>query len=331
MTDVGPGDSGELTPEELEELISRASMTVREPARGGKKTAEPELFDFRRPSKFSREHVRALQIVGETFARQLGTILSTTLRAVSQVNVLSVEQVAYQEFVASTPNPSMLAILSLDPLPGAGMLCLPLHLSMTAVDRLLGGTGSGNQPIRPHTDIEATLLRELLLRALAELNYAFEALLPLEAGIVQLESNPQFAQIAAPSDMVVVTSFETRIGTEAGLMTVCLPYSSLQPTLERFTSQLLFTERGNLDRDRLTNVMHERLEEVPIEVSVRFEPITLTSGEIISLRSGDVVPLHQRIDEPLTLSAAGVPCLSAKAGRKGKRLACLIVEPMERR
>lgn len=330
MTDVGPGDDAPLSPEELEDLISRASAAPLE--RHEVRNKEPELFDFRRPSKFSREHVRALQIVGETFARQLGTVLSTTLRAVSQVNVLSVEQVAYQEFVASTPNPSMLAILSLDPLPGAGLLALPLHLSMTAVDRLLGGQGAGTQPIRPHTDIEAALVRELLMRALAELNYAFEVLLPLQSGIVQLESNPQFAQIAAPSDMVVVTSFETRIGSEAGLMTVCLPYSSLQPTLERFTSQQLFTERGNTDRDRVGSAMSDRLEDVPIDVSVQFDAVTLTSGEIISLRRGDVLPLHQRIDSPLTVTAAGVPCLVAKAGRKGKRLACLIVEPqMEHR
>ena len=123
-------------------------------AAGGRRRrrSEPQPFDFRRPTTFSREHARALQIVNETFARQFTTILSTTLRSVSQVSVASIDHVSYDEYVRSSPELAFLALLSIDPLPGAGILQLPLDIAMAAIDRLLGGTGGGGQPSRALTD-----------------------------------------------------------------------------------------------------------------------------------------------------------------------------------
>lgn len=142
--------------------------------------------------------MRALQIVNETFARQFTTILSTTLRAVSQVTLSSIDQVSYDEYVRVTPNPSYLAIISIDPLPGVGIFQLPLPIAMVTIDRLLGGPGTGAQPQRPLTEIESGLIRELVARILHELVYAFDTVTKFEPKIVALESNPQFAQIAAP-------------------------------------------------------------------------------------------------------------------------------------
>jgi flagellar motor switch protein FliM len=170
-------------------------------ASGGRKRRKsgPQPFDFRRPSKFSRDHARALQIVHETFARQFTTILSTTLRSVSSVTVASVDHISYDEYVRSSPELCFLAILNIDPLSGAAILQLPLDIGMAAIDRLLGGTGDGAQPRRALTDIESSLLRELVQRVLRELDYAFESLVKTSTSIVQLESNPQFAQVAAAS------------------------------------------------------------------------------------------------------------------------------------
>jgi flagellar motor switch protein FliM len=136
-------------------------------ARGNPPTVVP--YDFRRPNKFNREHQRALQIASETFARQFTTVLSTTLRAVSQVQVSSVGQVTYDEYIRDIPNPSYLAVLSLAPLPGSSLLHLPLPVVMTAVDRLLGGTGTGPAPVRSLTDIEDGLAKGLVARVLREL------------------------------------------------------------------------------------------------------------------------------------------------------------------
>ncbi len=286
----------------------------------------PQPFDFRRPSKFSRDHARALQIVNETFARQFTTILSTTLRSVSQVSVASIDHVSYDEYVRSCPDPSFMAILSVDPLPGAGILQLPLGIAMAAIDRLLGGNGEGNQPARALTDIESMLMRELISRVLRELDYAFESLAKVSTSIVQLEFNPQFAQVAAPSDMVVVATFDVRIGGQEAPATLCLPFTALQPVLEQVTGNALFADRKG-DPEESARAVAAGLTGVPVDVAVRFDPVTLTSSEILNLRVGDVLPLRHPVSLPLSVCAADRTCASAVPGSKGRRLAFMIVEP----
>ena len=301
-----------------------ATLTTQRPAR---RRSGPQVYDFRRPNKFSREHVRALQIVNETFARQFSNVLASTLRAVSQVTLTSVDQLTYDEYIRSTEAPAYLAILSLDPLPGGGILHLPLSVAMAAVDRLLGGSGSGVYPNRPLSDIESGLVRGLTQRVLRELSYAFESLVAIDAQLVMQESNPQFAQIAAPTEMVVVASFDMRIGDQVGQATLCLPYSALQGVLDSFVGKTQFGGHGAAERSAAQGQVATRLQQAVVEVNVAFNPITLSSRDIVGLQLGDVVPLNHRVDAPLTVSVAGVACHAAVTGRKGKRLACLIVDP----
>lgn len=314
-----------LTAEQIDELIA----DVTDP---GEDTDAPvdasavQRFDFRRPNKFSREHVRALAIVHETFARQIGTVLSTSLRAVSQVSVASVDQVSYDDYINTSPNPSLLTIVSLEPLSGAGILQVPLPLAMSVLDRLLGGSGTGTYPSRALTDVEEGLITEVLDRCLAELASAFDSLVTLEPAIVQLESNPQFAQVAAPSDMVVVVVFDTRIGGQEGQLSLCIPFATLQPRLEAITGHSLSGERRFEDLAGAASAMDRVMQEVPVDISVRFTPVTLTSREVVDLQVGDVLPLGHPSDRPLAVLAGDVPLLPAVAGRKRKRLACRIVD-----
>ena len=303
-----------------------AGAAVPPPGARRRRKSGPQPFDFRRPSKFSRDHARALQIVNETFARQFTTILSTTLRSVSQVAVSSIDHVSYDEYVRSSPELSFLAILNVDPLAGAGILQFPLDIAMAAIDRLLGGTGEGNQPLRALTDIESMLMRELIQRVLRELDYAFESLTKVSTSIVQLESNPQFAQVAAPSDMVVVATFDVRIGSKESTATLCLPFSALQPVLE-LTGHAMFSDRKGTDVEESARAVAAGLAGVPVDVAVRFDPVTLTSSEILNLRVGDVLPLRHPVSSPLSVCAADRTCAYAVPGSKGRRLAFMTVEP----
>lgn len=289
----------------------------------------PQPFDFRRPSKFSRDHARALQIVHETFARQFTTILSTTLRSVSQVSVASVDHISYDEYVRSSPELSFLAILNVSPLSGAGILQLPLDIAMTALDRLLGGTGEGSQPSRALTDIESSLLRELVQRVLRELDYSFESLVKTSTSIVQLESNPQFAQVAAASDMVVVATYDVRIGARDSTASLCIPFAALAPILEHVTGNALFVDRKGNDPVESARAVAHSLTGVPVDVSVRFDAVTLTSSEILDLQVGDVLPLRHPISAPLSVVAADRTCALALPGSKGRRLAFMIVQPAD--
>ena len=310
------------------DLAGRDASATAPAGKRARRKSGPQPFDFRRPSKFSRDHARALQIVNETFARQFTTILSTTLRSVSQVSVASIDHVSYDEYIRSSPDTSFLAILNVDPLPGAAILQLPLGIVMATIDRLLGGNGEGNQPARALTDIESTLMRQLLVRVLRELDYAFESLSKVTTSIVQLEFNPQFAQVAAPSDMVVVATFDIRIGGKEAPATLCLPFTALQPVLEQVTGHALFADRKGTDAEESARAMTRGLSGVPVDVAVRFDPVTLTSSDILNLRVGDVLPLRHPVNAPLAVCAADSTCAVAVPGSKGRRLAFMIVDPL---
>jgi len=270
--------------------------------------------------------VRAFQIVHETFARQLSTVLATTLRAGASSAFGKVEQLTYDEYVRSLPNPSYMVILSLNPLPGAALLQFPLPITFAAIDRLLGGTGDAASPKRPLTEIEQNLMRSVVDRALRELEYAYETLVRVEAEIVQQEFNPQFAQIAAPSDMVLVVSFEMRIGEKRGNATICVPFATLSPVLESLASQTLFQDQRGEDPVLWQQKLESALYTVPVETCVRFDAVGLTSEEIVALQVGDIVPLNHPVDRPLSVTVDGVSCYDGVSGRRGKRLATLIVD-----
>jgi flagellar motor switch protein FliM len=286
--------------------------------------ATPVAYDFRRPNKFTREHVRALQIASETFARQFTTVLSTTLRTVSHVQATGIHQLTYDEYIRDVPNPTYLAILSLPPLVGASIFHLPLPVVMTAVDRLLGGPGTGAALNRPPTEIERSLMGDLLGRVLRELAYAFESLTALEPVVIHQESNPQFAQIGSPSDMVIVFVFDLRIGGQEGEATLCIPFAALQPVLDEVAGNALLAGRVEADADAVRDALAGRMGGAPVTVSVSFPPVLLALSDIVDLRPGDVLPLDHRVDAPLEVSVGGVPRFTARPGRRGKRLACVI-------
>lgn len=165
--------------------------------------AQPTLYDFRSPNRFSREQFRALQMANETYARQMATVLSTTLRVVAHCSLIKVSQTTYDEYAATLPNPSLLAVLDFHPLQGGGLFQLPMDIVMGVIDRLLGGPGNGDQPIRPLSDIESGLVSRLVQRMIAELTYAYDSLAPIKGTVQSLESDAQFLQLAAPSDPMV--------------------------------------------------------------------------------------------------------------------------------
>lgn len=307
---------------------STGTVTVQSAHAGAyaKKKGEPKAFNFRRPNKFNRDHFRAFQIVHETFARQLTTVYSTTLRAVSNVSLTSVEECSYGEFIESLENPSFLSILQISPLPGASLWHMPMDLAMGIIERLLGGTGKGPYPARPLTDIEAILMRDVTDRGLRELTYSYESLFEVHAKTMQLESNPQFAQISSPSDMVLLITFEVKVGDSEGNAQLCIPYASLQEQLENLSGGHLFKDRPNLDPAAISKALHERLGGAAIDVNVLFNTVTMSGTDILELEVGDVVPLHHNVNSPLTVKVDGVPHLRAKPGRQGKRLACQIVD-----
>lgn len=302
-----------------------ASTATSNQKTGRRKRSEPRPFDFRRQSKLSREHVRTLQIVQETFARGLSTMLSSQLRSVTSVSIQSIEQQTYDEYVRDLPNPTLLTLLSLEPLNGAAIFQIPLDIAFVAVELMLGGHGYVEQPARPLSDLELQLMRSIFERALPELRYAFEPVVATEPKIMSQESNPQYAQVAAPTDMVIVVAYEIRIEAISGTATLCIPFSSLQPHLEALSATSLYASNSVVNAEETMARLVHHIGETPVEVSVEFRPVQMSANDIVQIDVGDVILLNHPVNVPLTLVVDGTPTFDARIGRKNRRLAVQVV------
>ncbi|MGZ4565660.1 MAG: flagellar motor switch protein FliM [Blastococcus sp.] len=285
---------------------------------------EPRTYDFRRPTKLSREHVRVLRIAQEAFARQATTILTTFLRAGARLELIGIEQFSYDDYLDTLPNPVFISTFTLEPLAGKGLLAYPLDIAMATVDHMLGGSGRAEQPNRPMTAMESTITNHLLSRLLDEFAASFGTITELQPALSGLEYNPQLAQAASGSDTVMVATFSMAVGNREGEATLVLPFSSFAQSLNNAASPQL-SESALRKRKRATEALTARLNLVPVDVSVRFAPLTVSSADLLSLAVGDVLLLRHAPDSPLEVTTNDVTFAYAIASNHRRRLAAAIV------
>jgi flagellar motor switch protein FliM len=290
----------------------------------GRRRGTARTYDFRRPTKLSREHVRVLQIAQESFARQATTHLTSLLRAGARMELTGIEQFSYDDYVATLPEPVFIATFSIEPLAGKGMLAYPLDMAMATVDHMLGGSGSAEQPSRPMTGMESSIHGHLLNRLLDEFAASFAHVTTMQPEIDSIEYNPQLAQAAAGSDTVMVASYSLAIGQREGQATLVLPFASFAQALNNAASPQL-SESALRKRRRATEAITARLNLVPVDVSVRFSPLTVSSEDLLSLAVDDVLLLRHPRDSPLEVTTNDAVFAYAIASNHRRRLAASIV------
>jgi len=278
-------------------------------------------YDFRRPSKLSRDHARVLQVAFDTFASRLSTLLTSGLRQVCRAQVTEVCQQSYDDYINGLPNPPIILPVALPPLPGTATFQVSVPVAMTAIDHLLGGPGDV-QPMRPLTDIETTLFRNLLEQFMAMLRLSLEPIVAVQPHAGEIEYTPQFLQAAPATDPMIVGDFELTIGSQACRMTISIPLAALLPRLDALRPPADPERRATPDT---SSRMLTALREAPVEVAVRFRPLQLDSVRMLTLAPGDLVVLDHPITAPLSVETGGQRVVSAIAGRSGNRLAALVV------
>jgi flagellar motor switch protein FliM len=293
-------------------------------ASGRSRRGEARTYDFRRPTKLSREHVRVLQIAQEAFARQATTILTTFLRAGARLELVGIEQFSYDDYLATLPNPVFITTFTLEPLAGKGLLAYPLDMAMAIVDHMLGGSGRAEQPNRPMTAMESAITNHLLSRLLDEFAASFATITEIQPALNGFEYNPQLAQAASGSDTVMVATFGMSVGSREGEATLVLPFSSFATALNNAASPQL-SETALAKRKRAAEALTARLNLVPVDVSVRFAPLTVSSADLLSLAVGDVLLLRHPPDSPLEVTTNDVTFAYAIASNHRRRLAAAIV------
>ena len=322
-----------LSQDEIDQLLTAISSgeTDRDDYKPVNSAKKIKMYDFKRPDKFSKEQLRTVSIMHETFARLTTTSLSAQLRSLVHVHVASVEQITYEEFIRSIPTPTTLAVINMDPLKGNAVLEIDPAITFCMIDRLFGGRGltSGNKN-RDLTDIEQEVMEGVIVRILANIREAWTQVIDLRPRFAQIETNPQFAQIVPPTEMVVLITLETKVGEEEGMMNFCIPYLVLEPIVSKLSSQYWFSSVRKNSTTQYLGTIKQQLTSVDMDVVADFGSINLPIRDVLSLRVGDVIRLSNiKVGDPLSLSVGNEKKFYCQPGVVGKKMAVQITGKVE--
>ena len=206
-------------------------------------------YDFKRPSKFSKEHLRTLELIFDHYGRLLSTNLPVYLRKNVQVNVAYSESVTFSEFSNSLGNPSVLSIIKFDPLPGDIIINLTSNLGFAMVDRMLGGPGKAIDKVRDFSEIELKILEKLLVISMQLLREPWKNVIEINPILNKIETNPQFAQIIAPNEMIAIVTLNMKIGDVEGFMNVALPFITIESVIDNLNTKFWFSNMTNFTEE----------------------------------------------------------------------------------
>ena len=207
-------------------------------------------YDFKRPAKFSKEHLRTLEIIYEHYGRLLSTNLPVYLRKSIQVSVSSSETFTFSEFSNALSNPVILSIVDFQPLNGNVIIELSSNLGFAMIDRMLGGQGLPLEKSRDFSEIELSILDRLMSICIQHIREPWKNVVEINPVLERIETNAQFAQVIAPSDMVAIVSFNIKIGDVEGYMNVCLPYFTLEDVMDKLNTKYWYS---TMQKDDKTN------------------------------------------------------------------------------
>jgi len=289
-----------------------------------------KIYDFKRPDKFSKDQIRTVSIMHETFARLTTTSLSAQLRSLVHVHVASVDQLTYEEFIRSIPNPTTLAVINMDPLKGSAILEIDPAITFSIIDRLFGGQGEGTKYSRDLTDIEQSVMEGIIVRVLGNMREAWSTVIDLRPRLGQIETNPQFAQIVPPTEMVVLVTLETKVGDVEGMMNFCIPYLTIEPIISKLSAQYWYSSVRRGATTENLNILRERLSTIDVTLVAEIGSINLTVRDVLALRRGDVIRLYNvRVGDAMTLSIGNKRKFLCSPGVVGNKLAVQVTEQLE--
>lgn len=282
---------------------------------------DAEVYDFRSPAALAREQARALELTFDTFARQWGTQLTAKLRTVCRVVGGGVSIASYDDVSAGFGDGAALALVPVGASAARAVLQLPASTLLGWVGRMLGGAGVLPTPQRAFTTVELSIIRHLLDETLEELSYSFGAALPPRLTVESVHVTPQVAPAAAPTDLMVLTSFRIRIDEVETPATLAIPASVLLPALGEL--QEFVGPDENVQR------LRAQLAAAPVGVAARLASRIVTPGMVLDLAVGDVVRMPHPQSRPLDVVVDGVTVAAAAVGATGSRLACVVVDTQE--
>lgn len=275
-------------------------------------------YDFHRADRISQDQMRSLHLLYDYFGRNFSSSLSAYLRAFVDVNLISVDQVPYSDFLKLLPDPTLFSSLGMRPLDTNVALELNPSVVFPMIDMLLGGPGSATVSERSLTEIELHIIEGVVKLAMRDLREAWRPILDLEFYLDGMGSKPQMFQIVGPGETVVAIGLEIKVGEQSGMMNICIPSRMLKMNRHRFAQQ------WNIRRQKAVGSDAERilslLQPSSLGLSGELRDSNLSVEDLLTISVGDILELNSRVGDPILLCVAGVPKFQGRiVMRRGKR------------
>jgi len=291
-------------------------------------TSEKKIrnHDFRRPSKFAKDHLRTLQIINENYARLLTNFLSGYLRTLVQVDVQTVQAMQYSEFTNSIANPAVLGIINFNPLPGSIIMEINPSIAYALIDRILGGRGFTMEKVRGFTEIELAILMRLITQMLGLMQDPWENVTTVRPYLDRIETNAQFAQLMSPNEMVVLVTFTAKIGEVEGLMNLCIPHMTVEPVMSKLSTKLWFSLIEHGKNEKSKEVIEKKIEESKINITAILGRTTISVHDFLMLQQGDVLTLNTNVDGKIEVMVGDMLKFYGKPGARNKKMAVKVTD-----
>ena len=278
-------------------------------------------YDFARPAKFSKEHLRTLEIIYEHYGRLLATNLPLYLRKNAQISVASSETVVFSEFSNALSNPVILGIVNFMPLQGSIIIELAPNLGFAMIDRMLGGQGIPIEKGRDYSEIELSILDKVITLCMQLMKEPWKNVVDISPFLERIETNPQFAQIIAPNDMVAIITLNVKVGDVEGFMNVCLPYFTVETVMDKLNTKFWYSTMKESSDVNYSQYVQSMIKRVDIPVKAVLGKSKITVNDFVNLSCGDIIRLDTRTDSEMSVSVGNLKKFKAMPGKNGDKYA----------
>ncbi|NLN22809.1 MAG: flagellar motor switch protein FliM [Clostridiales bacterium] len=290
-----------------------------------KKGNNIKRYDFKTANKFTKEQIRAISIVYRSFGYSLSNYFVGMLRAACDAEVLSIEEMSFNEFNNSVPTPAVIAIINSVSLPSSIIIQLSKKISYSIIKSVLGGTREVNSEGRQFTEIELAILERVVSQMLRIHDDSWSKMFEFKSTLERIETSMQFAQIVDLNEAVLMVTLNMTIGNESGIIGLCLPHQALEPFMKTLRTRFVYSGRMPKKQTGPSDSIISSLKNSDIVVSCEFNTTEATTRDILSLSVGDVIMLQHKINEPLILKCQQIPKYYVSVGTIKNHLAVKII------
>lgn len=289
-----------------------------------------KVYDFTRPSKFSKEQLRTLEIIFENYARLISTYLSGHLRTMVSAEVMNAEAVTYSEFSNALINPVILAVTDFRPLKGSILLELSPNMGFTIIDRVLGGSGSGLNSIRDFTDIERVILEKIFVQFVQLLVEPWQNVVELDPMLEKIETNSQVVQIISPNEIIALVTLNIKIGNVAGMMNICIPHLVIESIMDKLNTKFWFSQKEQELGPSYEEYIQKMIQKSRVPVKVILGKTHITVKEFLELMRSDIIKLDRDIDSDLDVYVGNILKFTGTPGEYKNKVAIKINQVIAR-